>query len=60
MFSDKGYTRIDAGVSYRAHRGLEFYGTLYNVQDRHDEELLGYPALPLNFMVGFRLTLPAE
>jgi outer membrane cobalamin receptor len=60
LFENKGYVKMDGGFSYRVHRGLELYGRLYNVLDRHYEEVFGYPALPLNFAVGFRLTLPAE
>jgi outer membrane receptor protein involved in Fe transport len=60
LFESKGYQRIDARVSYRVHHGLELYGNLYNALDQHYEEVLGYPALPLNFMAGIRLTLPAE
>lgn len=60
LFENKGYVRMDGGLSYRVYKGLELYGQLYNLLDRHYEEVLGYPALPLNFMAGIRLTLPAE
>ena len=60
LFENKGYARIDGGFSYRAYRSLELYGRLYNLLDKHYEEVLGYPALPLNFVAGLRFTFPAE
>jgi outer membrane cobalamin receptor len=60
LFENKGYARLDGGFSYRAYRGLELYGRLYNWLDKHYEEVLGYPALPLNFVAGLRFTFPAE
>ncbi len=41
-------------------RGLELYGRLNNFLNRKYEEAFGYPALPLNFLAGIRLTFPAE
>ena len=46
--------------SLTAPRRLELYGRLYNLLDKHYEEVLGYPALPLNFVAGLRFTFPAE
>jgi outer membrane receptor protein involved in Fe transport len=60
LFENKGYVRLDAGFSYRAHRGLEVYGQVYNLLDRRYEEILGFPALPLNFMAGIRFNFTKE
>jgi outer membrane receptor protein involved in Fe transport len=60
LFQNKGYVRVDGGFSYRAYRGLEVYGEIYNLLDRHYEEVLGFPALPLNFMAGFRFNFARE
>ncbi|HEY6292259.1 MAG TPA: TonB-dependent receptor [Terriglobia bacterium] len=60
LFENKGYARLDEGFSYRAYRGLEIFGYLYNLLDQHYEEVLGYPALPLNFMAGIRFNLVKE
>ncbi len=60
LFENKGYVRLDGGFSYRVHKGLEVYGQIYNLLDRHYEEVLGYPALPLNFMAGIRFNLARE
>jgi hypothetical protein len=36
------------------------YGRLNNFLNQKYEELLGYPALRLNFMAGMRFTFPSE
>jgi outer membrane receptor protein involved in Fe transport len=60
LFKNKGYVRLDGGFSYRAYGGLELYGQIYNLLDRHYEEVLGFPALPLNFMAGIRFNFTKE
>ena len=60
LFPDKGYVVLNGGFSYRLTRGLEIYGHLNNLLDRKYEEVLGYPALPLNFLAGVKFTWPAE
>jgi outer membrane receptor protein involved in Fe transport len=60
LFPDKGYVVLNGGFSYRLTRGLEIYGHLNNLLDRKYEEVLGYPALPLNFLAGVKFTFPVE
>jgi outer membrane receptor protein involved in Fe transport len=60
LFPDKGYVVLNGGFSYRLTRGLEIYSHLNNLLDRKYEEVLGYPALPLNFLAGVKFTFPAE
>jgi outer membrane receptor protein involved in Fe transport len=60
LFPDKGYVVLNGGFSFVLTRGLEIYGHLNNLLDRKDEEVLGYPALPLNFLAGMKFTFPAE
>jgi outer membrane receptor protein involved in Fe transport len=60
LFPDKGYVVLNGGFSYRLIHGLEIYGHLNNILDRRYEEVLGYPALPLNFLAGVKFTFPAE
>jgi len=60
LFPDKGYVVLNGGFSYRLTRGLEIYSHLNNLLDRKYEEVLGYPALPLNFIAGVKITFPAE
>lgn len=60
LFTNKGYTRVDAGFSYRLPHGVELYGRVYNLLNKSYEEAFGYPALPANFMAGMRFAFPAE
>jgi outer membrane cobalamin receptor len=60
LFTDKGYVVLNGGFSYGLARGLEIYGHLNNLLDRKYEEVLGYPALPFNFLAGVKFTFPAE
>ena len=60
LFPNKGYVVLNGGFSYRLTHGLEIYGHLNNLLDRKYEEVLGYPALPLNFLAGVKFTFPAE
>jgi outer membrane receptor protein involved in Fe transport len=60
LFPGKGYAVWNGGFSYRLVRGLEIYGHINNLLDKKYEEVLGYPALPLNFMAGVKFTFPAE
>jgi outer membrane receptor protein involved in Fe transport len=60
IFENKGYTRVDAGFSYRLPRGVELYGRVYNLLNKKYEETFGYPALGANFMAGMKFAFPAE
>ena len=60
FFNNKGYTRADAGFSYRLPRGVEVYGRLNNFLNQKYEESFGFPALHLNFLAGIKFTFPAE
>ena len=60
LFNSKGYEVLNGGFSYRLVRGLEIYGHINNLLNKKYEEVLGYPALPLNFMAGVKFTFPAE
>ena len=60
LFPNKGYTLMNTGFAYRLPRGVEIYGRLNNFLNRRYEEVLGYPALRLNFMAGVRINFPRE
>ena len=60
LFTNKGYVRVDGGFSYRLPRGTEIYSRLSNILDRKYEEVFGYPSLPFNFLVGFRINFPGR
>jgi len=59
-FPTKGFVVPNGGFSYRLVHGLETYAQLNNFLDRKYEEVLGYPALPLNFLTGAKFPFPAE
>ena len=60
FFTNKGYTRVDAGFSYRILHGVEIYGRLNNVLNQKYEEVFGYPALRLNFVTGMKFSFSKE
>lgn len=60
FYRSKGYTHADAGFAYRLPKGVEIYGRLNNFLNQKYEEVLGYPALHLNFMAGMRFAFPME
>ena len=60
FYKNKGYTRADVGVSYRLPKGVEIYGRLNNFLNQKYEEVLGYPALRLNFMAGMKFNFATE
>jgi len=60
LFTNKGYTVANAGLSYRLPRGVEVYGRINNLLNQRYEESFGYPALRLNFLAGIRFNFFAE
>ncbi len=60
FFNNKGYTRADAGFSFRIARGVEAYGRVNNLLNREYEEAFGYPAYRANYIGGMRFTLSKE
>jgi outer membrane cobalamin receptor len=60
LFTNKGYARVDGGFAYRLPRSVEIYGRLSNMLDQKYEEVFGYPSLPFNFLVGFRINIPGR
>ena len=60
FFNSKGYTRADAGFSYRLPRAVEVYGRLNNFLNQKYEESFGFPALHINFLAGIKFNFPAE
>ena len=60
LFRTGGYVVANAGFSYELPGGLEIYGRLNNFTNEKYEEVLGFPALHLNFMTGIRFRFPAR
>jgi vitamin B12 transporter len=55
-----GYVRADIGGWYAISSRVTSYVNVENALDRHYNEVVGYPALPINFRAGFRFRLGGE
>lgn len=50
-------TKVDFGGSYRVNRRLSLYSVLENLGSGHNQPVFGFPALPLAFRSGFKVTV---
>jgi vitamin B12 transporter len=55
-----GYVRADLGAWYAIHPRLTVFVNVENALDRRYNEVVGYPALPINFRAGFRIRVGGE
>jgi vitamin B12 transporter len=55
-----GYVRADLGGWYAINSHFTAYVTVANALDRRYNEVVGYPALPVNFRAGFRFRIGGE
>jgi vitamin B12 transporter len=55
-----GYVRADIGAWYAINSRVTAYANVENALDRRYNEVVGYPALPINFRAGFRFRLGGE
>jgi outer membrane receptor protein involved in Fe transport len=55
-----GYVRVDVGGWYAVNRRITAYANVQNVLDRRYNEVVGYPALPVNFRAGMRFRIGGE
>ncbi|MEY2394746.1 MAG: vitamin transporter, partial [Acidobacteriaceae bacterium] len=55
-----GYARVDLGGWYAINRHITAYANVENALDRRYNEVVGYPALPINFRAGFRFRIGGE
>jgi len=55
-----GYVRADLGGWYAINSRVTAYANVENALDRRYNEVVGYPALPLNFRAGFRFRIGGE
>ncbi len=55
-----GYVRVDLGAWYAIQSRVTAYVNVGDALDRHYNEVVGYPALPVNFRAGLRLRLGGE
>jgi vitamin B12 transporter len=52
--------RADLGGWYAVHRRATLYVNVENALDRRYNEVVGYPALPVNFRAGVRFRIGGE
>ncbi len=55
-----GYVRVDLGGWYAINHRITAYANIENALDRRYNEVVGYPALPINFRAGFRFRIGGE
>ena len=55
-----GYVRADLGGWYAVHPRVTMYVDVANALDRRYNEVVGYPALPINFRAGLRFRVGGE
>ena len=55
-----GYVRADLGGWYAINSRITAYANVENALDRRYNEVVGYPALPINFRAGFRFRIGGE
>ena len=55
-----GYVRVDLGGWYAITSRITAYANIQNALDRRYNEVVGYPALPVNFRAGVRLRIGGE
>jgi vitamin B12 transporter len=55
-----GYARVDLGGWYAVHPRVTLYVNVENALDKRYNEVVGYPALPVNFRAGLRFRIGGE
>jgi outer membrane cobalamin receptor len=55
-----GYVRADLGGWYAINSRITAYANVENALNRRYNEVVGYPALPINFRAGFRFRIGGE
>jgi iron complex outermembrane receptor protein/vitamin B12 transporter len=57
---DPSYQKLDLSGSYHVNRHFELYSVVENLLDQHYDQVIGFPAPPLTFRAGFKVTLGGE
>ncbi|MGA2022728.1 MAG: TonB-dependent receptor [Candidatus Sulfotelmatobacter sp.] len=60
IYHAAGYVRADLGGWYTINSRITAYANVENALDRRYNEVVGYPALPINFRAGFRFRIGGE
>lgn len=55
-----GYVRVDIGGWYALNSRVTAYANIENAFDKKYDEVVGYPALPVNFRAGLRFRIGGE
>jgi len=55
-----GYARVDLGGWYAIHPRVTAYANIENALDKQYEEVVGYPALGINFRAGLRFRIGGD
>jgi outer membrane receptor protein involved in Fe transport len=55
-----GYALVNVGGWYRVRPRVTMYANIENLLNRHYQEVVGYPALRLNFRAGLRFRLGGD
>jgi vitamin B12 transporter len=55
-----GYARVDLGGWYEIQSHVTAYANVENVLNKNYNEVVGYPALPVNFRAGLRLRIGGD
>jgi len=55
-----GYVRVDLGGWYALNSRVTAYANVENALDKQYQEVVGYPALPVNFRAGLRFRIGGE
>jgi vitamin B12 transporter len=55
-----GYARVDLGAWYEIHPRVTAYANLENALNKSYNEVVGYPALPINFRAGLRFRIGGD
>jgi iron complex outermembrane receptor protein/vitamin B12 transporter len=56
----QAYQKLDFNGGYRVHRHLTLFTTVENLGSQHYDAVFGFPALPLTFRTGMKVTLGGE
>jgi outer membrane receptor protein involved in Fe transport len=60
LFPARGFNDLGISLNLRLNAGLTAYGNLRNALNETYEEVLGYPALKLNFVAGIKWAVPKQ
>ena len=55
-----GYARLDPGAWYAVNRSVTLYLNVENALNKHYQEVVGYPALAVNFRAGMRFRIGGD